>query len=212
MKEIILSELVSADEIKGQQGSIGIQGRPGPQGEKGTQGPKGDKGNDGTGIAIKSDKKDCTTVGDAYIDLKGYIMIMQSDGSFINGGKVKGPQGDKGETGPQGKNGVQGLKGDQGVKGNQGSKGDKGNDGTGITVKSNKEDCTTVGDAYIDLNGDIMIRQSDGTFTNGGKVKGPQGEKGEQGDKGVQGTRGTQGVQGLKGDQGARGVQGLKGD
>ena len=48
MKEIILSELVNDDEIKGQQGSIGIQGRPGPQGEKGVQGSIGVQGRPGS--------------------------------------------------------------------------------------------------------------------------------------------------------------------
>ena len=162
MKEIILSELVSADEIKGQQGSIGIQGRPGPQGEKGVQGSIG----------------------------------------------VQGRPGSQGEKGIQGSIGVQGRPGSQGI---QGSKGDKGNDGTGIAIKSGKEDCTTVGDAYIDLKGDIMIMQSDGRFINGGKVKGPQGDQGVPGPAG-RGEKGAPGAQGSIGAQGAKGDKGPKGD
>ena len=202
MKELILSELVSADEIKGQQGSIGVQGHPGPQGEKGIQGSIG----------------------------------------------VQGRPGTQGEKGVQGSIGVQGRPGSQGEKGIQGSKGDKGNDGTGIAIKSSKDDCRTVGDAYIDLNGDIMIMQSDGRFINGGKVKGPQGVQGPIGAtptistlsgnyinfegtpsvnsvengtntillefnylKGAQGPKGDQGPRGLNG-LGAQGPQGPKGD
>ena len=211
MKEIILSELVSADEIKGQQGSIGVQGRPGPQGEKGVQGSigvqgrpgpqgekgiqgsKGDKGNDGTGIAIKSSKDDCRTVGDAYIDLNGDIMIMQSDGTFINGGKVKGPQGDKGDPGPAG----QSIKGDQGPKGAQGS------------IGATPVISTRSGD-FIDFEGTPSVETvENGTNTILLEFNYLKGARGVQGLKGEQGNNG---VQGLKGDQGARGVQGLKGD
>lgn len=49
-----------------------------------------------------------------------------------------------------------------------GPKGDTGKDGTGITVKGSQEECVAVGDAYIDDNGNIMIKRADGGFTNGG--------------------------------------------
>jgi hypothetical protein len=35
-------------------------------------------------------------------------------------------------------------------------------------VKSSKEECAAAGDAYIDENGNIMIKKPDGSFVNGG--------------------------------------------
>ena len=256
MKEIILSELVSADEIKGQQGkfinevgvpsitttktdtqiilefnylkgsqgvrgvqghkgdkgiqgSIGVQGRPGSQGEKGIQGSKGDKGNDGTGIAIKSSKDDCRTVGDAYIDSNGDIMIMQSDGRFINGGKVRGPKGDTGDPGPVGAPGPQGPKGDKGdpgpagqsLRGPAGAPGVQGPIGATPTID-------TLSGPYIDFEGTPLVSSvENGTNTillEFNYLKGAQGSRGAQGPRGLNGigTQGPQGTQGVKGPKG----------
>lgn len=61
----------------------------------------------------------------------------------------------------------------------KGDKGDKGNDGTGINIKTDASSCTSVGDAYIDTNGNLMILTDlPNTFTNGGQIKGPKGADG----------------------------------
>lgn len=61
-----------------------------------------------------------------------------------------------------------------------GPQGPAGKDGTGITLKSSKEECTQIGDAYIDEAGNIQIKNGSGAddFKNGGQVKGPKGDDG----------------------------------
>lgn len=82
---------------------------------------------------------------------------------------IKGPKGDTGGDGPQGP---------PGPTGPQGPVGPAGKDGTGISVKSSQQECTEVGDAYIDpSNGHIMIYDGN-TFTDGGEIKGPKGDNG----------------------------------
>lgn len=68
-------------------------------------------------------------------------------------------------------------------QGNTGSEADfleslRGDDGTGVNVKARQEDCTAIGDAYIDADGNIQIVTSLSpiTFTNGGQVKGKEGD------------------------------------
>lgn len=91
----------------------------------------------------------------------------------------------------------------------KGPKGDKGNDGTGVSIKSSKAECTAVGDAYIGSDGHIYILSTlPSTFTDGGEIKGPKGDKG---DTGAQGPAGEQGPQGDKGEQGPQGKQGETG-
>ena len=124
---------------------------------------------------------------------------------------AQGPQGLTGATGPQGPQGLTGSTGPQGPQGYTGATGPSGKDGTGITVKSSASECTQVGDAYIDANGNIMIRKADGTFTNGGQVKGPQGATGAQGIQGATGPQGPAGTNGTNGSNGAVGATGPQG-
>lgn len=82
------------------------------------------------------------------------------------------------------KNGTKGSKGDPFKYSDftseqlESLKGPAGKDGTGITLKSSKEECTQIGDAYIDGDGNIQIKNGTGAddFKNGGQVKGPKGD------------------------------------
>ena len=61
---------------QGDQGDKGDQGEKGDQGDKGDKGDQGDKGLDGVGV--KS----------AYIDNRGHLILVLSDGTKIDAGKV----------------------------------------------------------------------------------------------------------------------------
>ena len=99
------------------------------------------------------------------------------------------------------------IKGPQGLKGD---KGDPGKDGTGISLKASRGECTKVGDAYLETNGHIMIHNGTG-FTDGGEIRGPKGDRGERGPQGVQGVQGVPGQVGPQGQQGERGPKGDNG-
>lgn len=95
----------------------------------------------------------------------------------------------------------------------KGAKGDKGNDGTGVSIKSSQSECTAIGDAYIGSDGHIYILSTlPSTFTDGGEIKGPKGDKGDPGPQGATGAQGPTGETGPRGEQGARGETGATGD
>lgn len=61
--------------------------------------------------------------------------------------------------------------------------GQKGNDGTSVKIKANEKDCTDIGDAYIDADGNLQVftglnEANEKIFTNAGKIKGPAGADG----------------------------------
>lgn len=95
------------------------------------------------------------------------------------------------------KNGFEGTEGEwlnslKGEKGDKGDAGEAGKDGTGISVKASASECVSIGDAYIDSEGNIQILTTlPDTFVNGGQIK---GEKGDKGDKGEKGEKGEDGV------------------
>lgn len=116
---------------------------------------------------------------------------------------IRSYPGPTGPQGPAGTNGVIGHDGADGPTGPTGPQGPAGNDGTGISVKSSREECVETGDAYIDTDGNIQIYNKDtGRFTNGGQVKGPQGNPGRDGTDGTNGDTGPTGPTGPKGDSG----------
>ena len=173
-------------EIRGPKGDRGETGPAGQQGLPGERGPKGDNGLPGS----QGQQGERGPKGDAG---------------------AKGDRGDVGPIGPQGRQGERGPKGDagpQGPIGPQGRQGDPGKDGTGISLKASKAQCTKVGDAYLDTNGHIMIHNGTG-FTDGGEIRGPKGDRGETGPAGQQGIPGERGP---KGDNGLPGPQGRQGD
>lgn len=119
-----------------------------------------------------------------------------------------GPTGAQGLVGPTGAQGDKGLDGAVGPTGPDGAigptgpQGDRGNDGTGIAIKASETDCTVLGDAYIDADGNLMILTSESPkqFTNGGQIRGPQGAMGPTGADGAVGPTGASVVNGETSD------------
>ena len=115
---------------------------------------------------------------------------------------LQGEKGDKGDVGDPGKEGAVGPTGPDGAIGPTGPQGDRGNDGTGIAIKASETDCTVLGDAYIDADGNLMILTSESPrqFTNGGQIRGPQGAMGPTGADGAVGPTGASVVNGETSD------------
>lgn len=102
--------------------------------------------------------------------------------------KLQGIKGDKGDLGTQGDKGPKGDKGDKGDRGLQGTTGPKGEDGfpgaqgaNGVDGEDGKdgEDGVSVTDAYIALDGSLVIVLSDGTEVDVGEVTSKVDEKGD---------------------------------
>ena len=76
---------------KGYTGAPGIPGPVGPKGDKGSKGDKGDKGDPGLVDAFAKDAASITTVGQAYIDAKGYLQVCTSLSplTFEKGGFIR---------------------------------------------------------------------------------------------------------------------------
>ena len=128
----------------------------------------------------------------------------------------RGAQGPQGAQGIQGPTGVQGPQGIQGPTGAQGPQGPQGLAGASVYILATEADCTELGDGYLNASGDLLVLSNlnPRTFTNVGRVRGPQGPQGEtgpQGAQGIQGVQGPQGEQGAEGPQGPQGIQGLQG-
>ena len=182
-------------------------GPQGLKGDKGEDGIDGKAGKDGTGINLKASQADCTEIGDSYMAEDGHLWMFTGDG-FKDLGAIKGEQGEKGEKGADGKD---------------------GKDGTGITVKPSKEDCTSIGDAYIESDatlstyGHIMFLTNTG-FIDGGEIRGPKGETGDtpeikivddywyiNGENTGHTSKGADGKDGVDGAPGKDGVDGAPG-
>ena len=128
-----------------------------------------------------------TSVGYTYDSLKNELTEIR------NIAKIPGPIGPTGSPGVEGPVGPTGAVGAASVipgpVGPTGSRGPTGPQGGGISVKSSSSDCTQIGDAYINSDGDLLVLTSlsPKKFTNGGKVRGPQGERGPIGPTGPAG-------------------------
>ena len=138
---------------------------------------------------------------------------------------VTGPQGPIGPIGPKGEQGEQGPRGPQGIQGPQGINGLNGADGKSFTILAlystllelqTAHSVGEAGQAYaVGSVADNTIYIWDvekTTWTNIGKMQGPQGPQGIQGPQGPQGIQGPPGIQGKQGPQGLKGEQGIKGD
>ena len=210
---------------RGPEGPQGVQGEQGIQGIQGIQGDKGDKGDAGdpfriyrTYASVSAMNADIANVPEGKYVLISTVDPTDSDNGnlYIKGSSsfsfvvdMTGPQGPQGIQGAQGIQGVQGPQGIQGEQGPQGERGPQGiqgpagADGTSISVQASEQDCTQIGQGYIDqTTGHLMILTSlsPRTFTDAGLVRGPKGDQGPQGPQGDPGTPGAQGQQGQQGD------------
>ena len=207
-----LGPVVGAKGDKGDKGDQGVQGEKGEKGERGVQGEKGDAG---LGGADGKDGKDGTGINNIEISNDGNLLITLTNGTSLNLGNIKGAKGDQGiqgEKGDKGDQGIQGEKGDKGDQGVQGEKGDAGINGADGKDGTNGTDGVGVASSEINALGELVIKYSNGTTVNLGKVVGNDGAQGAQGEKGEKGDKGDQGIQGEKGDKGDQGIQGEKGD
>ena len=185
--------------VQGQQGVQGEQGVPGPQGIQGPKGDKGEKGDNGTSFKVVGSVSNTTNLPEPSEELLGaayyvgtatprdvYALVKDEQGviTWVNQGKIQGPQGERGEQGeqgPQGIQGVQGIQGPPGVQGEQGIQGERGEKGeTGAQGPQGE--------------------------------RGEKGERGEQGPEGPQGEQGPQGIQGPRGKDAPQNIICRQGD
>ena len=158
--------LPGADGIAGPQGPQGPAGLQGETGPEGPQGQQGIQGAPGLGITFKghvptvADLPTDASQGDAYIVQAddSFQVWDASNGSWVNGGSIQGPQGIEG---PQGPRDQQGEAGPQGIQGIQGAAGPQGNRGTGWFTGNGAPTMvpgSIPGDLYLDQNtGDVYV-------------------------------------------------------
>ena len=176
----------------GPTGPVGAVGASGKDGKNGATGPTGAAGGIGP-TGAQGDKGLDGAVGPT-----GPV----GDVGPLGPTGLQGEKGDKGDVGDPGKDGAVGPTGPDGAIGPTGPQGDRGNDGTGIAIKASETDCTVLGDAYIDADGNLMILTSESPrqFTNGGQIRGPQGAMGPTGADGAVGPTGASVVNGETSD------------
>jgi len=192
----------------------------GPQGVPGPQGAKGNPGNNANGFIYQGSVGSTTelpaatagNISNAY-SIDGSLYV--SDGvSWVNLGKIVGPQGPTGPTGPVGPAGKDGLTGPAGPTGRDGPSGPTGpqgipgQDGAGLKIINTYTDPSELpttgvaGDAYL-VNKELYVWLTGGTsFTNVGPLTGPQGPQGPAGPTGPAGKDGSTGPQGIQGPVG----------
>lgn len=128
--------------IDGRDGIDGKDGLPGPQGKQGIPGKDGRDGKDGRPGIKGKDGEDGRGIEDVYIDEKGHLIIVFTDGEKKDVGKV---------VGKDGANGV-------GFGGPSGRAGKDGKDG--VSVVGSK----------IDDRGHLILILSDGTESDAGEL------------------------------------------
>lgn len=137
------------DTGKPSRGEKGEKGATGPKGPEGPQGLQGPAGKDGQSFKIVGsvntvgELPETSTVeaGTAYFvgttTPRDVYVVNVETSSWVNQGKLQGPEGPKGEQGPQGVQGEKGdtgPKGEQGIQGLKGEKGDTGPAGPGVVA------------------------------------------------------------------------------
>ena len=182
-------------------------GNPGPEGPEGPAGPAGPAGADGAdGTSLQfagaaptvNDLPDPLTTpeGQAWmVDSNVYIL---TNGVWVDGGEIQGPEGPQGPIGPIGPAGPAGA---------DGQDGQDGADGDGFTIIGPLADVSLLptpansnpGESYwIGTNLWTFIEASN-SYVDMGDFVGPEGPQGPIGATGPQGNPGAQGIQGTPG-------------
>ena len=117
----------------------------------------------GDGIKINGNVISAVDAKSAYVIALEHGFIGSEDEWLAS---LKGEQGEKGEQGLQGVQGEKGQNGKDGTNGTNGIDGVDGKDGIGIT------------NAEINNSGELILRYSNGTSANLGKVVGTDGKDG----------------------------------
>ena len=195
---------------EGAQGPVGPQGPEGPQGPQGDVGPQGEQGIQGIQGDVGPQGPQGPQGDTGATGATGPEGPQGPKGDTGDTGAT-GPKGDTGDTGPQGPQGIQGIQGPQGEVGPEGPQGPQGEGvsiaGTIAGVGPPGFSGTTVGEMWIDVNGDGWTWDGS-VWTNVGPIRGPEGPQGIQGPEGPQGPQGDQGIQGIQGPQGVKGDTG----
>ena len=153
---------------QGLRGADGEKGEPGERGERGDKGEPGEKGEKGDqGIGVK----------EPMIDRDGNLILVMSDGSAKNVGRV---------VGRDGKHGLDGKNGLDGKDGKQGEHGEKGEPGASVDITAFAETMKEI--AEVSNRNDLDIAQIQAMF---------KPEKGEAGADGKDGANGKDGAHGL---------------
>jgi hypothetical protein len=183
-------------------GAQGVAGPEGPQGLMGPSGPKGPKGDPALGIHITGIIQDELSLpevgepGECWIHQDTGDCFVFLGGAWVNGGPLRGPQGEQGEPGLRGEKGDRGAKGDVGPAGETGPQGERGE-------KGDRGD--------VGLSGERGPQGERGQAGRDG-TNGVDGTNGARGDTGPQGIPGAPGAKGDRGDQGLPGQKGDRGD
>ena len=196
---------INAGNVVGAQGPFGPQGPVGPKGDTGATGATGIAGPQG----IQGPAGRSVASNGATIDSNGNLQITLTDGTILNAGAARGPQGAQGVAGPVGPQGLQGLAGATGAQGVAGPKGDTGE--VGPQGPAGPQGLQGPAGPKGDTGADSTVPGPQG-------LQGIQGPKGDKGDTGAdstvpgpQGATGPQGLQGVAGPQGPQGVPGPAG-
>jgi hypothetical protein len=179
--------------------------------------------------------------GDAIVDLSSNSLWVYNGTDWFNAGSIvgqqgiqgpqgnagpQGPEGDEGPTGPEGPEGPVGPVGPEGPQGPLGVQGPKGDTGVAVkvigiiqdTAPNPQTELTAAfpqaadGEGVFEVSTEFLWTLIDGTWTNVGKIVGPQGPQGIQGPAGLPGAQGPQGAEGPAGPQGPPGEKGDPGD
>jgi hypothetical protein len=170
----------------------GVKGDPGPQGSTGPQGANA------VALDFRGTLADVNSLPQSGQDNLNWLYVINleafvSNGaSWVNLGKIQGPQGTKGDPGADGvdgKDGLDGKDGRDGIDGPQGIQGVPGKDGAGIEIldhldtQSDLPTTASAGDAYlVGADNELFIWLTDATsFTNVGKIAGEDGVDGKDG-------------------------------
>ena len=80
-----------------------------------------------------------------------------------------------------------------------------------LSIKESQDDCTAVGDGYVNEDDGYLYTFNGSGFDRTVKMVGEDGAQGPQGAEGAQGIQGPKGEDGRQGVDGAQGIQGPKG-
>ena len=174
------------DTGKPSRGEKGEKGATGPKGPEGPQGLQGPAGKDGQSFKIVGsvntvgELPETSTVeaGTAYFvgttTPRDVYVVNVETSSWVNQGKLQGPEGpqgpkgEKGDTGlqgPKGETGEQGIQGPEGPRGPQGLKGEKGDTGP-KGEKGEKGDTGATGPGVVagGTTGQVLGKASDNDY------------------------------------------------
>lgn len=107
-------------------------------------------------IFCSCEKKEERSVRTVEINEAGELIVIFSDGSTSNVGRVKGDTGEKGEKGEDGVDGVNGKDGINGIDGKDGAAGQKG------AVGADGHGGRSIDSVSADKEGNLVIAYSDG--------------------------------------------------